>query len=458
MAGLLPLITDFIKGQVVPAVQANTTPFFQERNPQQAQPMPAQPQQDMSWYQMKPGSSSPSAESGSGFGSFGNFFNDPERMARMTLALNSMRLSPDAGIAAMANQQLKNAQEQRLLARQGNVTANALEKYYGRKDLADMVRNDPTMSKIALDLLKTNGDTEAIKTAKQAAELQGFKSGTPEYARFISNYLSKNPTSYQEYQLAKSSNPNIAPYDKWLEQQSAAKATKITLPGEKGDIAWEQGAAGVIAKRFEKLSNQGDVASSLRPELQTLKQLSSIAPNGPLVGRLAEALPGFSSVGDAFNSVISRVAPQMRVAGSGSQSDKDIDGLRASLGSLKNAPGANALIYQAFEDKVSIDQQRAEIANQALMGEITRSEASKQLSELNKKTIISPELQSMIDQYSGKTQEGQSALGRAGSTLTAVSIGAPTNVFDKMTAEQRAKYARMSPEQKARANVEILGQ
>ena len=193
-----------------------------------------------------------------------------------------------------------------------------------------------------------------------------------------------------------------------------------------------------IAKRFEGLINQGDQSAGLIPELQALSELVKIAPNGPLMGRLAEQFKGFSTAGDAFKSIIARIAPKMRVVGSGSSSDKDVDLLLSSLGSLSNTPGANALIYQAFMDKAKIDMRRAEIANSAFNGEITRQEAQTQLSELNKQTIISPELKSMID--------GMSA---------GKSTNIPQDVLSKMTSTERAKFELMTPDQQARALEEV---
>lgn len=236
MAGLLPLITDLIKGQVVPTVQANTTPFFQERSPQQAQPMPqpAQPQQDMSWYQMKPG--------GSGIGgSIGNFFNDPERMARMTLALNSMRLSPDQGIAAMAAKQLENAQQMKLINAQANKTVEWL-KSQNRDDLAQLVKDNPSMAKTAIEqVVKGTVGTETIQTRQQTAKLLGFEPGSEGYKRIISG---GQPSDIQKEKLDKAGSIrgefNATPAVKDFSLQSQAYGrivSSATDPSAAGDLA-----------------------------------------------------------------------------------------------------------------------------------------------------------------------------------------------------------------------------
>lgn len=79
-----------------------------------------------------------------------NFTSDPEKMARLTMALNSMRMQPDAGIAAMAQSRMENAQQQKLLQSQANKTAKFFEDQ-DRDDLAMAIRQNPA---IASDILK----------------------------------------------------------------------------------------------------------------------------------------------------------------------------------------------------------------------------------------------------------------------------------------------------------------
>jgi hypothetical protein len=153
--------------------------------------------------------------------------------------------------------------------------------------------------------------------------------------------------------------------------------------------------------RFDRFSQQADVARDLVPELQTLSELAQAAPSGAIQGRLAEAFPGFSTAGDAFQSVISRVAPKMRVPGSGAASDKDVDLLRASLGSLRNTPGANQLIYQAFMDKANLEIERGNISDQVIFGEITPQAGLAKLREMDQRSIISPQLRALLDQLKG---------------------------------------------------------
>lgn len=91
-----------------------------------------------------------------------DFTSDPERMARLTMALNSMRMQPDSGIAAMAQSRLENAQQQKLLKSQANATAEFLKKQ-GRNDLAALITQNPSM---AVDILKSAIDQRGVVVGK----------------------------------------------------------------------------------------------------------------------------------------------------------------------------------------------------------------------------------------------------------------------------------------------------
>ena len=77
-----------------------------------------------------------------------NFTDDPERMARLTLGLNSMRLNPDEGIAASAAQTIQTAQEDRRLQSRANSTIAALQS---------AAATDP-LAKAALQAIQANPD------------------------------------------------------------------------------------------------------------------------------------------------------------------------------------------------------------------------------------------------------------------------------------------------------------
>lgn len=95
-----------------------------------------------------------------------DFTSDPERMARLTMALNSMRMQPDAGIAAMAQSRMENAQQQKLLKKQTNRTVELLNKM-GRPDLARAVEQQPELAKEALKQVYGMGGSSSKSYAPQ---------------------------------------------------------------------------------------------------------------------------------------------------------------------------------------------------------------------------------------------------------------------------------------------------
>jgi hypothetical protein len=156
---------------------------------------------------------------------------------------------------------------------------------------------------------------------------------------------------------------------------------------------------------FSTYLSAGDKAAALIPELATLEQLASMAPNGPIQGRLAEAFPEFNNASAAFMSAVQRLAPTMRVEGSGSTSDIEFNAMLRSLGSLRNTPEANKMIYDAFRKKALLDQARAETVRMYQSKQITLDEAQSKLGKLNSERILSDDLRGLVDPDSAMTVE-----------------------------------------------------
>lgn len=95
-------------------------------------------------------------------GLLGNFFGDPDRMAALAMALNSMRLNPDPNLSAVLSAQMKERRGERKEAAQLNKTLAYLEK--------QAATGDPR-AVVALDYAKGTGDIGgALKIATTAAD------------------------------------------------------------------------------------------------------------------------------------------------------------------------------------------------------------------------------------------------------------------------------------------------
>jgi hypothetical protein len=121
-----------------------------------------------------------------------------------------------------------------------------------------------------------------------------------------------------------------------------------------------------------------------------------VAPQGPLVGRLAQMFPGFSTAGDAFQSVTKRLAPTLRTPGSGSTSDIEYDGMLQSVPRLQNSPGGNQIISQMMRAKSQINIERGEIVAAYQNNQIDDQTARARIRELNRRSIMTPEMKQIL--------------------------------------------------------------
>ena len=140
----------------------------------------------------------------------------------------------------------------------------------------------------------------------------------------------------------------------------------------------------------------GAAAQGRQQDFEVMGELLKMAPQGPIQGRLAQALPGFSSAGDAVQAIVSRLAPTFRVEGSGSTSDIEYAGMLRSLPSLVTRPEGNRLILQMMQAKAQVDIDRSNVINQFQSGQIDAPEARRQLAEIGNRSIVTPEMRKAL--------------------------------------------------------------
>lgn len=170
-----------------------------------------------------------------------------------------------------------------------------------------------------------------------------------------------------------------------------AGATNVVTNVEKGENAFAKTAGETQAKRFDELAEGGQQAKQMISDIDTLTELGKNIGTGKgaefkaKVGPYAEALGvPIKNLPDiqAYEAIVNRVAPSLRVKGSGAQSDLELKNFLKSLPSLGNTPEGNALAGATIKGLQENKVRAAEIASKALNGEITRPEADKQLREL----------------------------------------------------------------------------
>ena len=202
------------------------------------------------------------------------------------------------------------------------------------------------------------------------------------------------PTSeIQNYQFAKQQGFTGSFTDYQLQKRKAgATNVRVGVGAEPGDANLRKELDKRTGELWGGFREQAVKSAGMSQDMEIIDELITMAPQGPIIGRLNQAFPGVSSSGAAFTSVVERVAPSLRVVGSGSQSDKEYQGFLNSMPSLKNKPEANALISQIMKSKAAINIERGSIVDAYQNAEITASKARQKMNELNSRSIMTPEM------------------------------------------------------------------
>lgn len=149
-------------------------------------------------------------------------------------------------------------------------------------------------------------------------------------------------------------------------------------------------------ERWSGLKEAGVISAGLGQDFEIIDQLLTVAPQGPIQGNLAAAFPGFSSAGDAFQSVVTRVAPSLRTPGSGATSDIEYEGMLKSLPRLGNSPDGNKIIAGVMKAKAALNVERSQVVTAYENEQITAKEARSRLAEIDKRSIMTPELRKTL--------------------------------------------------------------
>lgn len=194
-------------------------------------------------------------------------------------------------------------------------------------------------------------------------------------------------------------------FDQEMQLRRAGKAeTNVTVGGEPADGALRKKLDEKTGELWSSYQQTGATSAATAQDMQIIDQLIQLAPQGPLTGRLAEMFPGFSAAGDAFQSIVKRVAPTLRAPGSGATSDIEYDGMLRSLPALRNSPEANAMISQILKAKSALNIERSGVVDAYGRGEISAGEARSRISEIDKRSIMSPEMKRALDGLGGSQQ------------------------------------------------------
>jgi hypothetical protein len=179
----------------------------------------------------------------------------------------------------------------------------------------------------------------------------------------------------------------------------------VSVGGEIPDSKLREELDKSEGKTWDEYKKAGTVSGQNAQDFAVLDELLKVAPQGPITGRLAAAVPGVSSAGDAVQSIIKRIAPTLRAPGSGSTSDIEYQGMLQSLPALANQPEANAMIISIMKAKADLNVQRSEIITRYQAGDIDVSTARKEIAKLDRVSIMTPEMKRALLGISGEVNE-----------------------------------------------------
>jgi hypothetical protein len=227
--------------------------------------------------------------------------------------------------------------------------------------------------------------------------------GTVELVRDNPDAPEKPTPDMQNFQFDKA-NGYEGSFHQWLEDKRRKDPLVQVNTGDTpdaGEKKQREAAGAKEGERWDAMEASGSVAGTQKQQLLVLDDLIKIAPQGPITGRLAEMFPGFTSAGAAFNSITKSIAPTLRTPGSGSTSDIEYEGMLNSLARLSNNPDANQLINDMMKAKADINIERADVVTAWRNEELTSKQARSKLSELNKRSIMTPKMRKMLDDVGG---------------------------------------------------------
>jgi hypothetical protein len=151
-----------------------------------------------------------------------------------------------------------------------------------------------------------------------------------------------------------------------------------------------------LATSMTKKQDEASKSAGLLPEIDNLLLLSKAAGEGRANQVLTDLFPAYNEVGAAYKNVVSRLLPQMRAPGSGAQSDKDIEVLRAGFGGLEDTAAVRELVLQTMRRKSVLDNQKLTVIGRIGLppedGGLSILEANNEILKLNNQTVMPQEL------------------------------------------------------------------
>lgn len=315
--------------------------------------------------------------------------------------------------------------EQKMMA------ANALQQIQQRNDPANQL--DLELKRTQLEALKAKPTTKygfttlpdgtVLRTNEVSGAAEPIYQGGEKPTTDIQNY---------EYYVRKETEAGRQPLGPMEYERELKRAGATNINNNNGtttpDGDFRKKLDENEGKQWSDYKTTGTVSAGMNQDFQVLGELMKVAPQGPITGRLAEAFPGVSSAGDAFQSIVKRIAPTLRAPGSGSTSDIEYDGMLRSLPSLKNSSEANQMILSIMQAKQQLNVKRAGIITDYQSNKLNIDQAREAMQQLDSQSILTPEIKTALEAIGPQPSKGDA---------TPAPEGVGQGVWDHMTPEER---------------------
>jgi hypothetical protein len=214
-------------------------------------------------------------------------------------------------------------------------------------------------------------------------------------------------------QQTEAANGTPEDFTTWMRAGKKAGATTVNVGQNSNKFAEKSDEE--AAKRLATIVEQGNGAPQMIGDMDMLVDLGSKIGTGKLaefklaVGPYADALgidvDGLSE-SQAFDSITSRIAPNMRPAGAGATSDFDAKQYLASIPSLSRMPEGNEIIAGTMKAIAENKVAAAEIAAAAQRGEKTWQDAETEIRALPNPYARFKEFQAGMGDITSSTSSG----------------------------------------------------
>lgn len=251
--------------------------------------------------------------------------------------------------------------------------------------------------------------------------LQGIESGALDMKTGFAGYLNEvaaNERLQKEMNaraaLAASKPPTISGVEREFnfyksrgmsDEDAMALATRSDAPNITVQTGDAEGLRKELRRKiggnFSKFQEAGFQAQVQIADLDALDALIKGTPDDKIAGYLAVQFPNLQNDATMMSqAIINRLAPQLRVEGSGSTSDKEYEGMLQGFGKMTQSQAGRSAIYDIFRKRADFLAKRGEIINRFMAGEIeTETQLFKELNDLK---IENANLSKVMNQYANQ--------------------------------------------------------